>query len=109
MGLSKERKMQKESNTTGSVGNVALAGGYLYIYLGDTLLHIASIPVPNLIGDMNRNTEVANQDEFADESGHEFLISIYSSAAGIYWELENYPEDKNILSQLRYEVKINEY
>ncbi len=57
MGLSKARKMQKESNTTGSVGNVALAGGYFYIYLGDTLLHIASIPVPNLLGEMNRDKD----------------------------------------------------
>ncbi len=98
-----------EQYITGSVGSVVMSGGYLYIYLGDTLLHIASIPLPNLLGEMNRDTEVVNKDEFKDEKGNEFRISIFSSAAGIYWELETYPEDEKIVSQLRYEVKINEY
>lgn len=108
MELSAPRRLH-QADIMGSVGNVALAGGYLYIYSGDMLLHIASIPSPNLLGGSNRDTEVENHDEFTDENGNLYLISIFSSAGGIHWELEAYPDDQEVLEQLRYEVKLNEY
>lgn len=104
-----EPKSLHGAETRDSVGNVALGGGYLYIYSGNTLLHIASIPSPNLLGGSNRDTEVENHDEFTDEKGNTYIISIFSSAAGIYWELEKYPQEQKVLKQLRYEVKLNEY
>lgn len=108
MGFSEARQLHGP-DTMGYVSNVALVGGYLYIYSGDTLLHIASIPSPNLLGCMDRHTEVENHDEFTDEKGNPYVIAIYSSAAGIHWELEKHPEEQKVLQQLRYEVKLNEY
>lgn len=56
MGQVKEIMMALSEHLEGKDANVALAGGYLYIYLDDTLLHIASIPSPNLLAD--RSSEV---------------------------------------------------
>ncbi len=93
----------------GSVGSVASNGGYLYIYKGDTLLHIAGIPSPNLLGERRQDTEVDNIGEFIDSEGNNYRIVIYSSAYGIEWFLEEYPEDEETLHQLHYEVQLNEY
>lgn len=93
----------------GSVDSVALNGGYLYIYKGDTLLHITGIPAPNLLGERKQDTEVDNVGEFVDESGNEYRIVVYSSAYGIEWCLEEYPEDETTLRQLQYKIELNEY
>jgi hypothetical protein len=69
----------------GSENLVALNGGYLYIYQGDDLLHIASIPSPNLLGDRTRDTIIDNIDEFQDSTENEYTIIIYSSSVGIEW------------------------
>jgi len=93
----------------GSENLVALNGGYLYIYQGDDLLHIASIPAPNLLGDRTRDTMIDNIDEFQDSAGNQYTIIIYSSSVGIEWYLDRYPDNEAVLMTLRYEVKLNEY
>lgn len=108
MGQVKEHKIALSEHLEGSDGSVALAGGYLYIYLDDRLLHIASIPSPYLLADRSTESVVENVDEFEDENGHEFVIAIYSSIAGIIWHLAEYPNDTDLLMRLRYEVRLNE-
>ena len=93
----------------GSVGSVASNGGYLYIYKGNSLLHIAGIPSPNLLGERKQDTEVDNIGEFVDLEGNNYRIAIYSSVYGVEWYLEEYPEDEETLQQLHYEVQLNEY
>ena len=64
MGQVKERKIALSEHVEGSDSSLALAGGYLYIYLGDTLLHIASIPSPYRLADRSTDSVVENVDEF---------------------------------------------
>ena len=108
MGQVKEHMTALSEHVEGSDGSVALAGGYLYIYLDDKLIHIASIPSPYLLADRSSDSVVENVDEFEDENGNEFVIAIYSSLAGIEWQLEEYPDDAGLLMRLHYEVRLNE-
>ncbi len=108
MGLAKQRMMELSEHLEGSDGQVALGGGYLYIYKNDKLIHIASIPSPNLLADHSSDSIVDNVDEFEDESGNQFEIAIYSSMTGIEWYLEKYPEDEELLMGMHYEIRLNE-
>ena len=97
------------NNLESSESLPAIDGGYLYIYKGKELLAIVSIPRPNLLAERSRDSIVENDDYFTDEDGNEYSITIQSSMYGIDWFLTKYPDDENIISQLRYEVKYNEY
>jgi len=109
IGMAKHRAVELRRHLEGSEGSVALNGGYLYIYQGDDLLHIASIPSPHLLGERTHDTVVDNIDEFQDRTGNRYTIVINSSSTGIEWYLESYPDDKTALMTLRYEIKLNEY
>ncbi|MEI6269941.1 MAG: hypothetical protein WCP01_13760 [Methylococcaceae bacterium] len=108
MGLAKRIGLEIKEHIEGSDGNVALGGGYLYIYLADDLIHIASIPSPNLLAERPLDSVVENQDDFLDGFGNGYSIAIFSSITGIQWYLERYPNDDNILMRLHYRVKLNE-
>ena len=108
MGLAKNQQLELAEHIEGNVGDVALGGGYLYIYQADALLHIASIPSPNLLAERSSDSVVENVDEFEDTLGNQYLISIASSISGIYWRLEERPDDESLLMQLHYEIKLNE-
>ena len=108
MGHVKERMTPRSAHLEGNASSVALAGGYLYIYRDDTLIHIASIPSPNLLADRSSDSVVENVDEFEDENGNAFVIVINSSITGIDWSLEQYPDDTDRLMRLHCDVRLNE-
>jgi len=93
----------------GSDAQPAINGGYLYIYLNDELLTIVSIPSPNLMAENSSQSTVENYDEFQDENENDYSITVFSSMYGIDWSLDSYPNDENIITKIRYEVKYNEY
>jgi len=109
MGFVKKRMYELSEHLHGADGHVALKGGYLYIYLHESLIHIAGIPSPYLLAERSSETTVENIDEFTDADGHEFDIAIYSSITGIEWELYHYPDDEDLLLGLTYEVKLNDH
>jgi len=109
MGILKNKMMEYEGVLYGSESLPALNGAYLYIYRGDKLLGIVSIPSPNLMAENYRDSVVTNYEELVDEDGNEYEIEVISSNVGIDWEFVKYPEDENILKQLRVEVKYNEF
>ena len=108
MGHAKQHMVELSEHLRGSDGRVALGGGYLYISLHGSLIHIAGIPSPYLLADRSYDTTVENTDEFTDADGHEFEIVIYSSITGTEWEVYNCPYDEKIILGLTYEVKLNE-
>lgn len=108
MGIVKRRMSELAEHLQGADGRVAMGGGYLYIYLHGSLIHIAGIPSPYLLADRTSDSTVENFDEFVDAEGNEFGIAIYSSIAGIEWSLDRHPDDDNLILGLTYEVKLND-
>lgn len=108
MGIVKRKLTEWSEHLEGADGRVALDGGYLYIYLHGSLLHIAGIPSPYLLADRSSDSTVENDDEFADEQGNTFAVAIYSSVSGIQWNIYKYPDDESLISGLTYEVKLND-
>ena len=86
-----------------------LDGGYLYLYRGDELIGIVAIPSPNLMAENHRDSLVSNSETLCDNDGNEYTVDVHSSMHGIEWEIVEYPEDENILKDLRVEVKPNVY
>ncbi|CAN2049205.1 conserved hypothetical protein [Candidatus Magnetomoraceae bacterium gMMP-13] len=109
MGYFKQKQIELEEHLSGANAEIALNGGYLYIYKDDKLLHIASIPSPNLLADNFSQSVVENNEDFNDDNGNEFTIDILSSKVGVDWNLTSYPDDENIIKNIQYKVKLNEY
>lgn len=109
MEIVKKKMSELYVHLHGSDGRVALNGGYLYIYLNGSLLHIAGIPSPYLLADRLSDSTVENTDEFTDKDGNEFEIIIYSSNSGIEWDLCSHPDDEDLIFGLMYEVKLNDH
>lgn len=110
MGIATDLMIVEASDhLEGRDGRVAPDGGYLYIYLGDTLIHISSIPSPNLLADRSSDSVVENIDEFDDHDGNKFVVAISSSIAGIDWTMEQHPDDMEIIMNLHYDVRLNEH
>jgi len=107
MGIFKEAQLKDESILTGNEAIPAVNGAYLYVYKGDKLLGIVSIPSPNLMADNYRESMVINDDILVDENGKEYEIEVISSNYGIDWEFLRYPDDD--IDDIRVEVKYNEY
>jgi hypothetical protein len=107
--LSRQKQIELKEHLAGNNDRPALNGGYLYVYKGDKLLHIASIPSPNLLGDNYRHSFVENDEYFSDDNGNEFRIDILSSNVGVDWILSSYPDDENTVKSIRYKVKQNEF
>jgi hypothetical protein len=108
MGQTKRQQIDLLEHLEGTDSCVALAGGYLYIFQDDALIHIASIPSPNLLADRSSDSVIENVDEFVDENGNEFVIVIFSSITGIDWHLAEYPDDTDLLMRMHYDVRLNE-
>jgi hypothetical protein len=108
MGTIKKKMSELSEHLQGTDSRVALGGGYLYIYLHGALIHIAGIPSPYLLAERTSDSTVENFDEFTDDEGHDFEIAIYSSIAGIEWDLHHYPNDEHLILGLTYEVKLND-
>ncbi len=84
-------------------------GNFGTSYLKDKLLHIASISSPNFLGDNYRQNAIENDEYFRDENGAEFAVDILSSNGGVEWRLTSYPDDKEIVKNIRCKVKRNEF
>jgi hypothetical protein len=108
MGLVKKQELELRDHLEGAEGAAALDGGYLYIYSGDELLHIASIPAPDILAERMSDSTIVNHDWFTDKTGNDFGVEIYSSLAGIHWQVTDYPEDIAQVLRLRFEVKLND-
>jgi hypothetical protein len=109
MGQIKQKFLEMEEKLSGSEPSPAIEGGYLYIYKGDELLGIVSIPSPNLLAENYRDSMVVYDDIVTDSEGNEYSVEVTSSLYGIDWRIYEYPDDKDILNQIRVEVKYNEY
>ena len=109
MGIFKNKMIEYESVLYGSESLPPINGAYLYVYKGDKLLGIVSVPSPNLMAENYRDSGVTNYEELVDEDGNEYEIAVFSSNIGIDWEFVKYPDDENILKQLKVEVKYNEF
>jgi len=109
MGYLKKKQMEIENHLSGSESLPAINGGFLYVYVQEKNVAIASIPSPNLLAETASKSTVINFDDFTDDEGNEYTISVASSSYGVDWELIKYPEDEEILKSVTYEVKYNEY
>lgn len=109
MGYIKQKQIELEQHLSGADPLPALNGGYIYIYENEKLLHIASVPSPNLLGDNYRQSVVENDEYFSDDNGNKFTIDILSSKVGVDWQLTSYPDDENLIKSIRYKVKHNEF
>ena len=63
-------------------------GGILTIYFNDEELHQVSVSAPNLGGEKNADSTVSDEDEFYDEFGNSYEISIHSSMYDLYYTIE---------------------
>ncbi|QEA39589.1 hypothetical protein FGL86_11210 [Pistricoccus aurantiacus] len=108
MAMAKSAGNEFADHLEGSDNRVALSGGYLYIHRGKRLVHIASIPSPNLLAERLSDSVVENTDTFVDEAGNEYTIVIDSTMVGITWSLEEYPTDPDVIRELHYEVRLND-
>ncbi len=89
-----------------------VSGGYISIKKDGKEIHIASVPsfVPG--ADRYRDSVSENDDEFEDDEGNEFSISIWSSNVGVEWALNlsaKNGDDKSLLSRIKTEYQSNDY
>ncbi len=98
-------KNSEETKLGGNTGMPAVDDGYIYVYLDDDELHIASVPSFNLMGDNRRQNLVENFEEFSDEDGNEYAIRIYSSNDGVEWELEIYPKNEKLRGEIAKKIR----
>ena len=109
MSLLRNRMIEYEGVLWGSENLPPLNGAYLYVYKGDNLLGIVGIPSPNLMAENYKDSVVMNYEELFDEEQNEYEIKVISSNAGIEWEFVQYPDNEEILKQLRIEVRYSEF
>jgi hypothetical protein len=109
MGIIKNKMMEYKGILYGNESLPPINGAYLYVYKGNKLLGIVAIPSPNLMAENYRDSIVTNYEELVDEDGNKYEIEVFSSNVGIDWEFVKYPDDENILKQLKIKVKYNEF
>ncbi|QEA40067.1 hypothetical protein FGL86_13930 [Pistricoccus aurantiacus] len=108
MAMAKSAGNEFADHLEGSDNRVALSGGYLYIYRGERLLHIASIPSPNLLAEYSADSTVENVDSFTDEEGNAYTIVIHSMKTGVMWSLDQHPVNLEVIKELHYAVRLND-
>lgn len=70
-------------------------GGILTIYFNNEELHKVSVSAPYLGGEKNSESTITDEDEFYDEFGNSYEISIYSSMYDLYYTIElSHAEDE---------------
>ena len=98
--------MACKEETLGSL----IDGGTLTIYFNNKELHKTSISAPYLGGEKNADTTIINEDNFYDEFGNSYTISIYSSMYNLSYSIELYDTEneeksKIVCDGLRVEVE----
>ncbi len=86
-----------------------LNGGYIVITLDGEELHLVSAPSMVWGAGRHRDSVAENFDEFDDEHGNEFRISIYSSNVGVDWEIDITTEDDILKDHISVEYHANDY
>lgn len=71
-------------------------GGYLILNLDGKEFHITSVPSPVANHLPYQNIVVENSDIVADSEGNEFDINVYSSSAGVDWQIEIKPANPQV-------------
>ncbi len=97
---------------TGEDSLPSLYGGYLSIIKDGKEIHIFSVPSLVFAADRYRDSVSENDDEFEDDEGNEFSISIRSSNIGVEWELDlsaKNGDDKTLVSRIKMEYQSNDY
>jgi len=96
----------------GNDGLPPISGGYISIKKNGNEFHIASVPSFVLGADRYRDSVSENDDEFEDNEGNEFAISIRSSNAGVDWELSlsaKNGDDEDLAKRINMEYQSNDY
>jgi hypothetical protein len=97
---------------SGTVPSPALSGGYISVMKDGEEIHIVSVPSFVFGADRYRDSTSQNEDEFEDDEGNEFFISIVSSNVGVDWELSlsaRNGNDKDLVSRIKIDYQSNEY
>jgi len=97
---------------TGNDGLLPILGGYIYIKKEGKEFHIASVPslAPGI--NLYRENVLENDDNFKDNEGNQFVISIWSSHVGIDWKLRlsaKNGDDEALAKQIEMEYQSNDY
>lgn len=90
----------------------ALSGGYISIIKDGKEIHISSVPSFVFGSDRYRDSLSRNEDEFEDDEGNEFSITIVSSNVGVDWELRfsaKNGQDQDLASRIAMDYQKNEY
>ncbi|MDY4370126.1 hypothetical protein SNR26_20700 [Pectobacterium brasiliense] len=87
----------------------SVSGGYLVITIDGEEIATVGVPSP-AFEDRYRDSLVENDDEFTDEEGNTYSISVYSSNVGVEWVVTVDSEDTDsIKDRLHVEYQANEY
>ncbi len=88
-----------------------VSGGCLIIMLDREAMQVVSVPSPNLFADRYRHSISENSDTFKDAAGNEFSISVWSSNAGVDWQLDVTSNDdaEGLKHRIGVEYKPNEF
>lgn len=61
---------------------------------------MVTVPSPNLYADRHQDSVSENDDTFEDDSSNEFTMNVWSSLAGVDWQLGIVPfESDDLLSE----------
>ncbi len=97
---------------TGNDSLPSVSGGYISIIKDGKEIHIASVPSFVLGADRYRDSVSENDDEFQDDEGNEFSISIWSSNVGVDWKLNlsaKNGDDGALASRIKMDYQRNDY
>lgn len=85
----------------GSLGSVAVNGGYLEIIYNEKVIEKINVPAPDYSSERTSDSTNENNDIFIDEYGNEYSVYVYSSRYGIDYTIE--------LSHTENELKAKEF
>ncbi|HGL3854413.1 TPA: hypothetical protein ACKE3U_003739 [Klebsiella aerogenes] len=86
-----------------------VSGGYLVIFIDGEEFSSVSVPSPNY-ADKYSDSVVENDDDFEDDEGNSYSVSVYSSNVGVDWSIEVTSEKSDELRDRVYAEYIpNEY
>lgn len=97
-------------NIEGNDSLPSVSGGYLLISLDGQELATVGVPSPRY-EDRYSDSVVENDDEFDDEEGNRYSVSVYSSNVGVDWvvSVSNEGNDADIKKRIKVEYQANEY
>lgn len=90
MGQAKKMMMEKEQSKhyEGSSGSVAFSGGYLDIKIDGKTIATVSVPAPDFTAERSRDSIVSWDEQFQDNEGNDYDVTVHSSIYGVEWEID---------------------